>query len=70
MAENQEDWCSFLPLAEFALNNRRQESSDKSPFFGAYGFHPQFGTFSGGGTSGLPEEERFSSSLSTIWQKI
>ena len=70
VAENQEDWCSFLPLAEFALNNRRQESSDKSPFFGAYGFHPQFGTFSGGGTSGLPEEERFSSSLSTIWQKI
>ena len=70
VSENQEEWSSYLPLAEFAINNRRQESTDKSPFFGAYGFHPQFCTFSEGGPSGIPEEERFASSLSSVWQSV
>ena len=70
VAENQDEWSSFLSLAEFALNNRRHESTDMSLFFGAYGFHPQFGTFSGTGSSGMPEEDRFSSTLSFIWRKI
>ncbi|XP_077155148.1 uncharacterized protein LOC143817539 [Ranitomeya variabilis] len=60
----------YLPLAEFEINNRCQESTGKSSFFGSYGFQPQFSSFNGNSPSGLPEEERFSSSISTIWQRV
>lgn len=38
----QDDWTDWLPLAEFAYNNSRQSSTEQSPFFLNYGFHPRF----------------------------
>jgi hypothetical protein len=38
----QDDWFDLLPLAEFAYNNASQESTQMSPFYANYGFHPRF----------------------------
>ncbi|KAF8673092.1 hypothetical protein RHS04_07686, partial [Rhizoctonia solani] len=38
----QDDWVDYLPLAEFAYNNRTLSSSQQSPFYANYGFHPTF----------------------------
>jgi transposase InsO family protein len=39
----QDDWADWLPLAEFAANSARSESTKVSPFFANYGFHPRMG---------------------------
>ncbi|KZT62760.1 ribonuclease H-like protein, partial [Calocera cornea HHB12733] len=38
----QDDWSDLLPLAEFAYNNRTSASSQTSPFFANYGYHPAY----------------------------
>jgi transposase InsO family protein len=35
------NWCSYLPSAEFAINNAWQESVRNTPFFLNYGRHPR-----------------------------
>ncbi|CAJ0962726.1 unnamed protein product [Ranitomeya imitator] len=42
VSADQHDWVSFLPLAEFALNNRASSATLVSPFFCNSGFHPRF----------------------------
>ena len=37
----QDDWAAHLPLAEFAYNNMMNASTNFSPFFVNYGFHPK-----------------------------
>ncbi len=39
--ERQDNWHSYLPLAEFAHNNWPNETTGESPFFILYGFNPQ-----------------------------
>jgi hypothetical protein len=39
----QDDWYTWLPLAEFALNATYSEAIKTSPFFANYGFHPRMG---------------------------
>ena len=41
--ERQNDWSSLLPTAEFALNNRVNASTGKSPFELVYGYSPRVG---------------------------
>ena len=38
----QDDWSTFLPLAEFAYNNVSHSSLKQSPFYALYGRHPCF----------------------------
>jgi len=38
----QDDWCKWLPLAEFSANNLCAETTGVSPFFACYGFNPHF----------------------------
>jgi hypothetical protein len=38
----QDDWYSWLPLAEFAANNQVNESTTLSPFFALYGTDPRW----------------------------
>lgn len=37
----QDDWDSFLPMAEFAINDSFQASIGMSPFYMTYGCHPR-----------------------------
>ncbi|MBW0561711.1 hypothetical protein O181_101426 [Austropuccinia psidii MF-1] len=39
---HQDDWNTWLPLAEFAYNNSDHSSKKQSPFFTAYGRDPRF----------------------------
>ncbi|MBW0545531.1 hypothetical protein O181_085246 [Austropuccinia psidii MF-1] len=39
---HQDDWNTWLPLAEFSYNNSDHSSTKKSPFFTVYGRDPQF----------------------------
>jgi hypothetical protein len=41
---HQDDWVDWLPVIEFALNNRYKRSLDTTPFYANYGFHPQIGS--------------------------
>jgi hypothetical protein len=39
---SQDDWCDWLPLAEFCHNNTVNASTQISPFFANFGYHPRF----------------------------
>ena len=41
---HQNDWVEWLPVIEFALNNRYKKSLGTTPFYANYGFHPQIGS--------------------------
>jgi len=38
----QDDWCGYLPLAEFAYNNRYQETIKNTDFFTNYGINSEY----------------------------
>jgi len=38
----QEDWCGYLPLAEFAYNNGYQETIKNTLFFANHGINPEY----------------------------
>jgi len=37
----QDDWVTWLPIAQYAYNNSTHASTGTSPFFALYGYHPQ-----------------------------
>ena len=37
----QDDWSTFLPMAEFAYNNHEHATTKKTPFYAARGYHPR-----------------------------
>ncbi|MBW0533097.1 hypothetical protein O181_072812 [Austropuccinia psidii MF-1] len=39
---HQDDWHTWLPLAQFAYNNSEHSSTTKSPFLTIYGTNPSF----------------------------
>ncbi|MBW0559812.1 hypothetical protein O181_099527 [Austropuccinia psidii MF-1] len=39
---HQDDWYTWLPLAEFSYNIAEHSSTNKSPFFTIYGRNPSF----------------------------
>ncbi|MBW0527460.1 hypothetical protein O181_067175 [Austropuccinia psidii MF-1] len=42
VSSNQDDWNTWLPLAQFSYNNSDHSSTKQSPFFTVYGRYPQF----------------------------
>ena len=41
-SSSQDDWSSLLPSAEFAYNNSLHSSTNQTPFWANYGYHPTF----------------------------
>jgi hypothetical protein len=39
--EQQDNWVELLPLAQFAYNSARSESTQTTPFFANYGYEPE-----------------------------
>ena len=65
----QDDWADHLPLAEFAYNNHKSASSQISPFFATYGFHPHAEpTTASNGT--VPAADQRADSLLTIHKEL
>jgi hypothetical protein len=40
VSPQHDDWATWLPVAEFAYNNHVHSSTQQTPFFSNYGFHP------------------------------
>ena len=40
LSQEQDDWVDLLPMAEFAYNNSTASSTDLTPFYTNYGWHP------------------------------
>jgi len=38
----QDNWSQLLPLAQFCYNNTVHSSTNQTPFFALYGYHPRF----------------------------
>jgi hypothetical protein len=43
ISHRQDDWPEWIALAEFSYNNKIHMSTQVSPFFANYGYHPQRG---------------------------
>jgi len=41
---HQDDWVDWLPVIEFALNNRYHTGLKTTPFYANYGYHPHIGS--------------------------
>jgi hypothetical protein len=37
----QSDWNDYLPLAQFAYNNSKHSTTDTTPFYAVFGYHPR-----------------------------
>jgi len=59
-SHNQDDWSDWLPLAEFAYNNARQESTKMTPFFANYGYPRFISRFEAPEEHSAPAAEEFS----------
>ena len=44
VSKHQDDWAKWLPVVEFALNNRYHTGLKTTPFYANYGYHPHIGS--------------------------
>lgn len=69
----QNNWVSYLTLAEIAYNNAMQESIRTSPFYCNYAFHPKFDFLLGNPvsiTSSLPNVQDIASRLQSVYSRV
>ncbi|XP_061493059.1 muscleblind-like protein 1 isoform X5 [Rhineura floridana] len=65
----QTDWVSYLHFAEFAYNNSLHSSTQQTPFFANYGFHPKVFPSSSEGML-VPAAENFLKELQAAQQTL
>lgn len=61
----QDDWTSYLSLAEFAYNNSIHASTQQTPFYANYGYHPKLDMLASTGDKN-PAAENLAKHLSEI----
>lgn len=66
--ERQDDWASWLPVAEFSYNNTPSSSTLFSPFFACFGFHPRFNSLSL--SSAVPSADAWVTSMQKIHEDL
>ncbi|KAL9563874.1 hypothetical protein ACKAV7_011909 [Fusarium commune] len=69
----QDDWSRWLPLAEFAANLLKSETTRMSPFFANYGFNPRMGfepTITVRGTPATRDAEQFAQTMNEILEYL
>lgn len=64
----QDDWASWLPIAEFSFNNTPSASTTLSPFFSLYGYHPRSNSLVA--SSGVPAADEFVSHLQNVQEQL
>src|ERR1700733_7468290 len=65
----KDNWCSLLPLAEFAFNNTLNASTNRTPFYAYTGHHPKFDLLTSN-ESLVPATENCVSKLKLIHAKL
>ena len=68
MNERQNDWSSLLPTAEFALNNRMNALTKKSPFQIVYGYSPHVG-IEPRGDARVEKAGEFATRMAASWKE-
>lgn len=68
VSDRQDDWVSWLPLAEFLYNNSPSASTKHSPFFACYGFHPCFNALTSSST--VPQADVWLKNLHSIQEDL
>jgi hypothetical protein len=68
----QDDWVEWLPLAEFASNSARSETTQATPFLANYGFHPRMGfePIQPANKPGAQDAEDFSNHMQRIMEYV
>ena len=61
----QDDWTEYLPFAEFAYNNTLHASTQQTPFFANYGYHPKLDLWNSVANNN-PAAEDFAKQLSEL----
>ena len=62
---HQDDWVDWIPIVEFALNNKYHKGLKTTPFYANYGYHPQIGSLPRI-TSPIDSVEDFVENLHTV----
>jgi len=58
--EKNNNCVEYLPIVELCINNSQQSSTENSPFYSNYGYHPCFdGIFNSSSTSNVPSVEEY-----------
>lgn len=65
---DQNDWASWLSMAEFSYNNTPSSSTKFSPFFAIHGFHPRYNSLVA--SSGVPAADQFVKHLQDIQEQL
>src|SRR4051812_30361657 len=60
--QKHNDWVQWLPLAQFAYNNAKQETTGLSPFYATYGQNPEV-LFQSNISNGLEKANQAATSL-------
>lgn len=68
VSDQQDDWVSWLSLAEFSHNNTVSASTGFSPFFAMLGYHPRFGAIAG--ASKVAGADAFVSHMQQVQQAL
>lgn len=63
----QDDWATWLPLAEFCHNNQVNSVTGRSAFETIYGLHPRWD--SAEVETNVPEAEKFANHMERIWDE-
>ncbi|XP_075466192.1 centrosomal protein of 70 kDa [Ascaphus truei] len=66
---DQNNWVDLLPWAEFAINSLKNESTQESPFFINFGFHPSSLQLLPS-PSGIPAADSHVANLQESWKRI
>ena len=66
VTDNQNDWLYLLPFAEFAHDNVVHSSTEMTPFYANYGFHPRL-TFE---SKSLPDLDPNAAHIATTFNVI
>jgi len=66
---HQDDWYDWLPHAEFCYNNLVNDSTQQTPFFANYAYHPTF-LITADNTSTVPAAENLAAVIQSLHEEL
>jgi hypothetical protein len=69
-SKQQDDWVGHLHLSQFHINNTKSATTQVTPFFANYGYHPISQFLHPEGTATSPQGEDYVNKLKESWKDI